>query len=47
MIENQWSTLDPWMDCTMYWKKGYAYSKKAMPGFHMIVLIVPANDPDD
>ena len=45
MIEKQWSTLDPWMDCTMYWKR--SYSKTGMPGFHMIVPIVPANDSDD
>ena len=31
----------------MYWKQGYAYSKTGMPGFHVIVLIVPANDPDN
>ena len=28
-------------------KHGYAHSKTGMPGFHMIVLVVPANDPDD
>ena len=35
------------MDCTMYWKQGYAYNKTGMPGFHVIVLVVPANDPDN